>query len=98
MSDFDQVLERLLNDPSFADAIAADPDRAFAGYDLTPQERELLGSPVKSGTGGDRTVEDRISKSGVVGRVGPGVAAFATASSPTLGRSPNAVPRPTRGL
>ena len=36
MSDFERVLERLLVDPAFKAALAADPDRALAGYALAP--------------------------------------------------------------
>ena len=34
MSDFDDVLERLLTEPAFAAALADDPDLALAGYRL----------------------------------------------------------------
>jgi hypothetical protein len=33
MSDFDDVLERLLTEPAFAAALADDPDLALAGPD-----------------------------------------------------------------
>jgi hypothetical protein len=74
MSDFDDVLERLVNDPTFAARLAADPDTALNGYALAPHERELLGGP-----GADRTVEVRTSKSGMVGMLGPVVSALGVA-------------------
>ena len=36
MSDFDDLLERLLLDLEFKAALAADPDRALSGYRSTP--------------------------------------------------------------
>ena len=48
MSDFDAALERLLTDPSFAAQLAADPDRALAGYRLDAGESEVLRSQVDS--------------------------------------------------
>jgi hypothetical protein len=76
MSDFDEVLERLVNDATFAARLAADPDAALAGYRLEPSERELLGAQLDSGPGADRTVEMRTSKSGVIGLLGPVVSAL----------------------
>ena len=67
MSDFDEVLERLVMDPAFRDVLRADPDRALAGYRLQPQERAVLDAQLDAGTGGDRMVEARISKSGIAG-------------------------------
>ena len=80
MSDFERVLERLLVDPAFKAVLAADPDRALAGYTLTTEERETLGLPVSAAAGGSHSVEERSSKSGVVGLVGPVVAAFGVAA------------------
>jgi hypothetical protein len=80
MSDFDTVLERLLVDPSFQAALAADPTAALRGYQLAPDERELLGAQLVAGSGEDRTVELRTSKSGVVGLLGPVAAAFGVAA------------------
>jgi hypothetical protein len=76
MSDFDDVLERLLTDPLFQANLRANPDAALAGYRLDPEERQLLASQVDLGAGADRTVEMRVSKSGVMGMVGPVVSAF----------------------
>src|SRR5437764_561356 len=48
MSDFDTVLERLVTDPGFARALAADPDAALAGYRLDADEVALLRSQVSA--------------------------------------------------
>jgi hypothetical protein len=80
MSDFDEVLERLLSDPSFQTALARDPGRALAGYQLDPHERELLKAQMDTGTGQERTVETRTTKSGVVGLLGSATAAFGLAA------------------
>ena len=69
MSDFDDVLERLLSDPPFAAALAEDPDRALAGYQLGEDEIELLRSQMSPGdTGGAASVvEGRTTKSSTFG-------------------------------
>src|SRR5688572_14418310 len=87
MSDFERVLERLLVDPAFKAALATDPDRALAGYTLAADERETLGLPVSAGAGGSHAVEERTSKSGVLGLVGPVVTAFGVAAE-QLGSAP----------
>lgn len=89
MSDFDKVLERLLVDPAFKAAMAADPDRALSGYKLAAEERELLGVPVATGAGVSHAVEDRTTKSGVIGLVGPVVTAFGIAGTQGLGSAPH---------
>lgn len=72
MSDFDDVLERLLNEPSFAAALAADPDVALAGYRLDPGETELLRSQVAGDTASDvAKVETRTNKSSTFGLMAP---------------------------
>jgi hypothetical protein len=72
MSDFDEVLERLLTDPPFAAALAADPDLALAGYRLEPGEAELLRSQVAGDTAADvAKVETRTSKSSTFGLLAP---------------------------
>lgn len=81
MSDFDDVLERVLMDGSFRAALAADPARALAGYRLSAEEVELLRSQVSGDSGGDRTVETRTSKAGLFGLLG-GVGGLAPAPSP----------------
>jgi len=93
MSDFEDVLERLLSDPSFRSALARDPQAALAGYTLADDERELLNAQLVSGPGGDRLVETRTTKSGVVGLLGPVAAAFGVASGgSTGGQSMGAAP------
>jgi hypothetical protein len=68
MSDFDAALERLLTDPSFAAALAADPGAALAGYRLDEAESVLLRSQVVGDTSGAAaTVETRTTKSSTFG-------------------------------
>src|SRR5215470_19157744 len=67
MSDFDDVLERLLVDPAFKAVLAADPATALAGYRLSPDELELLGTQLSTGDGEDRAVELRATKSSMFG-------------------------------
>lgn len=67
MSDFDDVLERLLVDPGFKAALAADPDGALARYRLSPDEAELLRAQVTGDTGGQGKVEERTSKASMFG-------------------------------
>jgi hypothetical protein len=71
MSDFDDVLERLLTDAAFKAALAADPVRALTGYDLADDERDLLSAQVSTDTGGDRRVEARTTKAGLFGLLSP---------------------------
>jgi hypothetical protein len=71
VSDFDDVLERLLMDPGFKAALAADPDRALAGYRLADDERQLLYAQVSTDTGADRRVEKRETKAGLFGLLSP---------------------------
>jgi hypothetical protein len=82
MSDLDEVLERLLTDTAFQHALAADPDAALAGYHLDAPDRDLLRTQLVLGGGADRTVEERTSKAGLVGLLGPVAAAFGVASGP----------------
>ena len=42
MGDIDVVLLRLTTEPDFCRAVAADPTRALAPYQLTAEDRELL--------------------------------------------------------
>jgi hypothetical protein len=68
MSDFDAVLERLLTDPSFAAALADDPDRALHGYRLDEGEADLLRSQVAADPAADLArVEARTTKSSTFG-------------------------------
>jgi hypothetical protein len=70
MSDLDAVLERLLFDTAFRAALSADPASALAGYQLSADDLELLGSQVSLGDGGGRTVETRTSKASLMGLFG----------------------------
>jgi hypothetical protein len=72
MSDFDTVLERLLNEPPFAAALADDPDVALAGYRLDPDEIALLRSQVAGDSAADvAKVETRTNKSSTFGLLAP---------------------------
>jgi hypothetical protein len=71
MSDFDAVLERLLTDPAFRAALAADPESALAGLSLSDDERDLLYAQVSTDAGGERQVEQRTSKAGLFGLLSP---------------------------
>jgi hypothetical protein len=72
MSDFDDVLERLLTEPAFAAALADDPDVALAGYRLDASEVQLLRSQVVGDTGADvAKVETRTNKSSTFGLLAP---------------------------
>jgi hypothetical protein len=71
MTDFDTVLERLVSDPSFAAALAADPAGTLAGYRLSADERDLLHSQVSGDAGGQSTVETRTNQSSVFGMLSP---------------------------
>jgi hypothetical protein len=83
MSDFDEVLERLVTDPAFQAALRADPEAALRGYRLDAEERALLRSQLDLGAGADHAVEERVSKSGVFGLVGPVVSSFGLGASET---------------
>jgi hypothetical protein len=67
MSDFDDLLERLLLEPQFKAELAAHPDRALAGYRLDAEERSVLLSQVAADSGPGGRVEERISKAGMAG-------------------------------
>ncbi|HET6211645.1 MAG TPA: hypothetical protein VFE14_02100 [Micromonosporaceae bacterium] len=71
MTDFDAALERLLNDPSFAVSLAADPSAALAGYQLGPDEIALLSAQVSADAGGQSAVEERTSKASMFGLLAP---------------------------
>ena len=70
MSDYDTVLERLLTDPNFSRALAVDPERALAGYTLTDDERRTLAGGISADPGRTSTVEQRVTKAGLVGVAG----------------------------
>jgi hypothetical protein len=68
MSDFDEVLERLLTDPSFQAQLAADPAGALVGYVLDAEEADLLRQQVGTDAGAHTAVvEDRVTKSSTFG-------------------------------
>ncbi|MEV4131566.1 hypothetical protein AB0J72_05315 [Dactylosporangium sp. NPDC049742] len=67
MSDFDDVLERLLTDPGFQARLAADPAGALAGYQLSADELELLQAQVGGADAGQSRVEQRTSKASMFG-------------------------------
>jgi hypothetical protein len=68
MSDFDEVLERLLTDPSFQAQLATDPVGALAGYVLDAEEADLLRQQVSADAGAQAAiVEDRVTKSSTFG-------------------------------
>jgi hypothetical protein len=53
-----KVLDRALSDAHFRDALARDPEKTLAGYELTPEERATFGS----GTAKAERLEPRVSK------------------------------------
>jgi hypothetical protein len=46
MSDFDDVMERIVVEPEFARALSRDPARALRGYALSAAEQRLLATQV----------------------------------------------------
>jgi hypothetical protein len=100
MSDFDDVLERLLTDPAFQARLSADPQGALAGYRLDAHERELLQAQLVGGDGGSHAVETRTNKSGIIGLVGPALSAFAASGVhgpvETFGSAPSGSPGPVQ--
>ncbi len=89
MSDLEKVMERLLSDALFASALARDPEAALAGYSLRAEDRELLGVPLVSGSGPDRTVEMRTTKSSMAGLLGPVAAVFQAQGGGVVGSAPD---------
>lgn len=101
MSDFDAALERLCNDPSFAAELAADPDRALAGYTLDDGEAALLRSQVEADCGADvAVVETRTTKSSTFGLLSPfaGVGALSNMIGSRLSDGPAGPPAPAAPL
>ncbi|MFY1668369.1 hypothetical protein ACN27G_00155 [Plantactinospora sp. WMMB334] len=95
MGDFDDVLERLVTDPAFAAALAADPVVALAGYRLDADELAVLQLQTGGDTGAQHAVETRANQSSAFGMFAPlaglagalpGVAEIATTG---LGPSPS---------
>jgi hypothetical protein len=71
MSDFDEVLERLIGEPAFAAALAADPGRALAGYRLSDEEAALLHTQVGGEAAAQHAVEARANQSSTFGMLSP---------------------------
>lgn len=67
MADIDGILERLVTDQSFRAQLSSDPAAALAGYDLSADDLTLLASSLDEGDSGQRGVEQRTSKSAIVG-------------------------------
>lgn len=67
MADIDTVLERLVTDSAFRQELSEDPAAALASYDLSIDDLKLLASSLDSGDDSQRGVEQRTSKSAVVG-------------------------------
>ncbi|GAA1841522.1 hypothetical protein [Asanoa iriomotensis] len=70
MSDFDEVLERLVVDPSFASALASDPGLALASYSLSDDEIALLHTQVGGAAPTEHAVETRANQSSTFGLLG----------------------------
>jgi hypothetical protein len=69
-------LERLLLDPAFKAALAADPERALVGYILTDEERDLLMARISTDAGQSARVEERTSKAALFGLLGAAAQMF----------------------
>jgi hypothetical protein len=67
MPGIDDVLERLITDPTFKAQLATDPRSALAGYELTADDLSLLARQVSGNDGGRSMVEQRTSKAGFFG-------------------------------
>lgn len=76
MSDFDDVLERLVIEPDFRAALTTDPVTALSGYRLSPDELDLLATQLTSDDGGAGGVEERISKASLAGLFAPLMSLF----------------------
>jgi hypothetical protein len=70
VSDFETLLERLLLDPAFKTAMAADPERALTGYALADEERALLMAELSADAGQSLRMEERTSKAALFGVLG----------------------------
>jgi len=71
MTDFDAALERLLTEPGFARALAADPGAALAGYQLSAEELAVLTTQLAEGVGAAHGVELRTNQSSLAGMLNP---------------------------
>lgn len=70
MTDFDEVLERLVVDPAFASALASDPGLALASYSLSDDELALLHTQVGGEPATEHAVETRANQSSTFGLLG----------------------------
>ena len=74
---FEQIIERAVKDEKFRNLLLTDPDKAYQGYQLTDDERELLKNldedqiDTFAGGLGDRTVKGSWSM-GLAGNEGSG--------------------------
>ena len=82
MSDIDDVLERLVTDAAFRDALADDPATALAGYSLEEGDLEVLAATLDDDGASEHGVEQRTSKSAILGLI-VGLAGGGGGSSPT---------------
>lgn len=69
MADVDDVLERLITEEAFRQRLAADPAAALAGYDLSAGDLALLATSFDDAGNVQRGVEQRTSKSALVGLI-----------------------------
>jgi hypothetical protein len=67
MSEFDEVLERLVTDAAFAHELSRDTTKALAGYELSGEDLATLSTQVSFDRGEGALVEERISKSSTFG-------------------------------
>ncbi len=89
MAGIDDVLERIVTDTEFRHQLSTDPHRALAGYDLTDDEMELVTLQLSTDAGAAGGMEQRITKSTMVGLLALAGDLIATeptaaASSPNL--------------
>jgi hypothetical protein len=69
MSDIDEVMERLVADPTFRRQLHEDPAAALSGYDLGREDLEILAASFEDDAGGEHSVEQRTSKAAIIGFV-----------------------------
>jgi hypothetical protein len=67
MAGVDEVLERLVTDQAFRTALRDDPVGALDGYDLQEEDLAVLAATLAEGQGSDHDVEQRTSKSALLG-------------------------------
>lgn len=67
MADIDTVLERLVTDQKFRKQLGKDAGKALSGYDLSAADLTMLAGSLDDGDSAQRGVEQRTSKSAVLG-------------------------------